>query len=101
MADASQGGSLTDKFNNDLALPSITCTFEKSISGIDSSSAQHGFRITGTPGSNIIGLQAIAMKFISAADPGPPVVNQTDLYEYFRIVSADIAFSSASFTFFT
>ena len=96
MANASQGGSLTDKFNNDLAIPSITCTFTKVISGIDSSTDQQGFRITATPGSNVIGLQTIAMKFNSAA--GAPNPNPTDLYEYFRIVSADVAFSSASFT---
>mgnify|MGYP004448627163 FL=1 len=98
MASASQGGSLTDKFNNDLALPSITCTFTKVISSIDSSTAQQGFRITAAPGSNIIGLQTLAMKFESAGSAGPPVVNQTDLYEYFRVVSADVVFSTASFT---
>ena len=96
MATASQGGSLTDKFNNDLALPSITCTFTKVISGIDSSTAQQGFRITGTPGSDIIKLQTLAMKFNSAA--GAPNTPATDLYEYFRVVSGDIVFSSASDT---
>ena len=100
MADASQGGSLTDRFNNDLALPSVgACVFSKEISGIDSSSAQQGFRITATPGSNIIGLQVIAMKFISAADPtATPPISQTDLYEYFRVVSGDAVFSTASET---
>jgi hypothetical protein len=93
IATASQGGSLTDKFNNDLALPSITCTFTKALSGIDDSVAQQPFRITATPGSDVIKLQTIAMKFTSS-----DLSQTTDLYEYFRISSAEVVFSSLSDT---
>lgn len=98
MADASQGGSLTDRFNNTLVKPSQVCTFSKEISGVTSSTAQQGWPITASPGSNTIGLQVIAMKFISAASSGPPAVPQTDLYEYFRISTGSVVLSTSSNT---
>ena len=98
MADAAQGGSLTDQFNNNLAVPSTICTFTKEISGVTSSTAQQGFPISSAPGSNIIGLQAMAMKYVSAAPTPPPVIPQTDIYEYFRVTSAQVIFASVTDT---
>ncbi len=98
IATASDGGSLTDSFNNDLAIPSVTCTFTKTLSSINDSTAQQGWAITSTPGSDIIKLQVLAIKFVSAGSAGPPVVNQTDLYEYFRISTASLAFTSTKDT---
>ena len=98
IATASEGGSLTDSFNNDIVLPSVQCTFEKSLSSINDSTAQQGWAITASPGSDIISLQVLAMKFISPSDPGPPVVNQTDLYAYFRITTGELAFTSSKDT---
>lgn len=96
LATSSQGGSLTDRFNTDLQVPSQICTFTKQLSGVTSSTALQGWPISTTPGSSIIGLQVIAMKYVSAGSAGPPVVNQTDLYEYFRVSSADVVFTSVA-----
>jgi len=93
IATANQGGSITDKFNNDLALPSTTCTFTKALSGIDDATAQQPFRITALPGSDVIKIQTIAMKFTS-----PDLSQTTDLYEYFRVADGEVVFSSLSDT---
>ena len=98
IATASEGGSLTDKFNNDLAIPSTTCTFTKTLSSISDSTTQQGFAITSSPASDVISLQVLAMKYVSPSDAGPPVVPQTDIYEYFRIASGEAAFTTSADT---
>ncbi len=95
IATADQGTSLTDKFNAIITPPSDGCSFVKQLSGIDDSTTQQPFRITSTPGSNIVGLQIPAMKFFSAGDPtANPVVPDTDLYEYYSIVEGGVQFTS-------
>ena len=94
IATADQGTSLTDKFNAAIVAPSEDCTFTKTLSGIDDQTVQQPFRITATAGSNIISLQIPAFKYVSAGSAGPPVVPQTDYYEYFRIVTGGVQFTS-------
>ena len=97
IATASQGTSLTDKFNSIITPPNINCTFTKTLSGIDDTTQQQPWRFTATAGSNIIGLQIPAMKFSSVGDPtANPVIPDTDMYEYYRITSGEASFSSDS-----
>jgi len=91
--DAQDGNSLTDLFNNALVAPAIQCVFVKSNSSISDATAQQGVAITAVPGSTSFDLQILAMKFTSTD------LNQsTSFFEYFRFVSAEVAFSSDSDT---
>ncbi len=95
IATADQGTSLTDKFNSIITPPSDSCSFVKTLSGIDDSTTQQPFRITSSPGSNIVGLQIPAMKFFSVGDPtANPVVPDTELYEYYSIIEGGVQFTS-------
>tara|TARA_R110002050_G_scaffold150238_3_gene276925 strand:+ start:4234 stop:9033 length:4800 start_codon:yes stop_codon:yes gene_type:complete len=95
IATASEGVSLTDRFNVIIVAPAITCAFTKTLSGIDDQLVQQPFRIIATAGSNTIGLQIPAMKFKSVGDPtAVPPVPDTDIYEYYRFIGGSSFFSS-------
>ena len=96
IATADQGNSLTDFFNNELSSPAIgTYPFVKSNSSISDASIQQGFNISNfSPGSNTCDIQTIAMAFLSTdtSDPANPIT--TKLYEYFRFISVESAFTT-------
>ena len=96
IATADQGNSLTDFFNNELSSPGAgNFPFTKFNSGITDATIQQGFRLSNfSPGSNTCDIQAIAMAFqtTDTTDPAAPVV--TTLYEYFRFISVQGAFTT-------
>ena len=95
IATADQGNSLTDFFNNQLSSPAVSYVFNKINSSITSSTFQQGFLITGvSPGVNTFSLQTIAMQYQNI-DSTPLTTN---IYEYFRFISAEAGFSSTTDT---
>ena len=96
IATADQGNSLTDFFNNQLSSPAVSSyVFNKINSSITSSTFQQGFLITGvSPGVNTFSLQTIAMQYQNI-DSTPLTTN---IYEYFRFISAEAGFSSTTDT---
>ena len=96
IATADQGNSLTDFFNNELSSPAIgTYPFVKYNSSISDASIQQGFNISNfSPGSNTCDIQTIAMAFqsIDLTNPSSPIT--TTLYEYFRFISVESAFTT-------
>jgi len=96
IATADQGNSLTDFFNNELSSPAIgTYPFVKYNSSISDATNQQGFRLSNfSPGSNTCDIQTIAMAFqsIDLTNPSSPIT--TTLYEYFRFISVESAFTT-------
>ena len=95
IADSADGNSLTDYFNNELSSPAVSYVFNKINSSITSSTVQQGFLITGaSPGVNTFSLQTIAMQYQNI-DSTPLTTN---IYEYFRFISAEGGFSTTTNT---
>jgi hypothetical protein len=95
IADSADGNSLTDYFNNELSSPAVSYVFNKINSSITSSTVQQGFLITGaSPGVNTFSLQVIAMQYQNI-DSTPLTTN---IYEYFRFISAEGGFSTTTDT---
>jgi len=96
LATADQGNSLTDFFNNEPSSPALgNFPFSKFNSSITDPTIQQGFRLSNfSPGSNTCDIQAIAMQYqvIDTTDPAVPVT--TNLYEYFRFISVQAAFTT-------
>ena len=92
---ADTGSSLTDLFNNILAVPAEECVFVKFNSSITDATAQQGFALTAVvPGSDTLELQLIAMNYqnIDVTDPAAPIT--TNIFEFFRFVSGEVTFTS-------
>ena len=96
IATADQGNSLTDFFNNQLSSPAVgTYPFVKFNSSISDASIQQGFNISNfSPGSNTCDIQTIAMAYQSTDTSDPAVPITTTLYEYFRFISVESAFTT-------
>ena len=94
--DANLGNSLTDYFNNELSSPITSYSFSKYLSSITSSVVPQGFLISdASAGSNTFSLQILAMQYKNTdATQNPAVV--TDIFEYFRFVSGEAAFTSST-----
>ena len=91
IATAADGFSLTDRFNAALVAPQNQCNFTKTLSSVNDSTNQQGFRLTTSAGSNSFTIQMLAMKYTST-DQG----QNTELYEYFRVIRTRAAFTADS-----
>ena len=90
ISTCASGTSVTDNFNCALSVPTNCPGWTKHNSSITDASAQQGWAITTTPGSNNVSFQPIAMNF---RETNAPVTN---LFEYFRFESATVTFSAIS-----